>query len=315
MTWRLRDDLDALGTAAARISEESGIPASHIEKDFWVTEALRHAAAYGSAESTTVVFKGGTSLSKAHRLISRFSEDIDLIVVTPSESKGAADRCLKGIASAVEGAIGVKGSVDANSATKGRKRTVSYEYPTRHLPSGLRSRVLLELGTRGGTLPAQMMGIGSLIAEHGPSAGVETDFEEAKPFEFRVLHPVRTLVEKLMILHHAAEVGDEDEQVRQARHYYDVWCLLNDNATTATFSQWPCDALAREVETFTNSAGLKTSPRPQGGFGRSLAFTAPTARTRAAFRQRVLGELLWPRAAWPTIEDCCAAVVDNAGIL
>ena len=315
MTWRPRDDPEALSVAAARIEEETGIPASHLEKDFWVTEVLRAVAVYGTSESTTIVFKGGTSLSKAHRLIRRFSEDVDLIVVTPGESKGAADRTLKGIATAVETAIGVAGVVDARSATKGRKRTVSYDYPGQHHTSGLRRGVLLELGARGGTLPAQTMSIGSLISEHGPSAGIETDFEEAAVFDLRVLGPVRTLVEKLMILHHAATAGDETEQVRHARHYYDVWCLLNDEPTIAAFTEWPCDALAREVETFTIAAGLETSPRPKGGFGESPAFVSPSQQVQRAFQDDVVGELLWGDAGQPTFEDCYTAVGRNAAKL
>lgn len=122
MRGTLRSDLNAMATAAARVHDVSGIPTSHIEKDYWVTETLRSVAAHSAAESTTVVFKGGTSLSKAHRLIHRFSEDIDLLVVTPTESKGAADRCMKGIASAVETAINVEGKVDPRSVTKGALR-------------------------------------------------------------------------------------------------------------------------------------------------------------------------------------------------
>lgn len=129
MTWTMRSDLNAMGTAATRVHDVSGIPTSHIEKDYWVTETLRSVAAHSTAESTTIVFKGGTSLSKAHRLISRFSEDIDLLVITPTESKGAADRCLRAIASAVETAIDVEGEVDPQSATKGQKRTVTFNYP------------------------------------------------------------------------------------------------------------------------------------------------------------------------------------------
>ena len=37
-----------------------------------------------------------------------------------------------------------------------------------------------------------------------------------------MLAPVRTLVEKLMIVHHAATVEDVSEQARLARHYYDI---------------------------------------------------------------------------------------------
>ena len=38
MSWRLRDNPDAIATAAARIEEVTDLPASHVEKDFWVTD-------------------------------------------------------------------------------------------------------------------------------------------------------------------------------------------------------------------------------------------------------------------------------------
>lgn len=48
-----------------------------IEKDYYVTEALRIVA---NQWPTQVIFKGGTSLSKGWKLIERFSEDIDLFL-------------------------------------------------------------------------------------------------------------------------------------------------------------------------------------------------------------------------------------------
>lgn len=63
MRWRLREDPDAVGVAASTIEESTGIPAAHVEKDFWVTEALRAAAAQAASEETTIVFKGGTGPS------------------------------------------------------------------------------------------------------------------------------------------------------------------------------------------------------------------------------------------------------------
>ncbi len=49
------------------------------EKDFWVTWVLDRL--FADAElARLLMFKGGTSLSKAYRLIERFSEDIDLIL-------------------------------------------------------------------------------------------------------------------------------------------------------------------------------------------------------------------------------------------
>lgn len=50
-----------------------------VEKDFWVCYTLDHLF-HRSGFAESMVFKGGTSLSKAFGLIERFSEDIDLIL-------------------------------------------------------------------------------------------------------------------------------------------------------------------------------------------------------------------------------------------
>jgi len=57
-------------------SQHLGRPTDLLEKDIYVTWAL--AALERAPFGRHVVFKGGTSLSKAHRVIDRFSEDVDL---------------------------------------------------------------------------------------------------------------------------------------------------------------------------------------------------------------------------------------------
>lgn len=47
-----------------------------IEKDYYVTVLLKLLA----EKIPFIVFKGGTSLSKCHKVIRRFSEDIDLTI-------------------------------------------------------------------------------------------------------------------------------------------------------------------------------------------------------------------------------------------
>ena len=64
--------LDALNAAA----DTSGLLPHLLEKDIWVVWSLRHLFAGPYAEH--LVFKGGTSLSKAYNVIRRFSEDVDL---------------------------------------------------------------------------------------------------------------------------------------------------------------------------------------------------------------------------------------------
>lgn len=64
-----------LGTAA-----RLGTAVQNVEKDFWVCWTLD--ALFNGLEpgGPRLLFKGGTSLSKAFGLISRFSEDIDITV-------------------------------------------------------------------------------------------------------------------------------------------------------------------------------------------------------------------------------------------
>ena len=57
---------------------KQGLPKQAIEKDLWVTAILQILFSLPCAEN--LVFKGGTSLSKVWKLISRFSEDIDLAI-------------------------------------------------------------------------------------------------------------------------------------------------------------------------------------------------------------------------------------------
>ena len=54
----------------------SGKHAHHLEKDVWVVYTLR--ALWDSSFGASLTFKGGTSLSKVHRAIRRFSEDLDV---------------------------------------------------------------------------------------------------------------------------------------------------------------------------------------------------------------------------------------------
>ena len=65
--------------AFQQVESQLGLQAVSVEKDFWVCWTLRTLFAMpGVGDHLT--FKGGTSLSKAWKLIQRFSEDIDLIV-------------------------------------------------------------------------------------------------------------------------------------------------------------------------------------------------------------------------------------------
>lgn len=80
-----------------------GLRPALVEKDYYVTEALRIiAGTYGDK----VIFKGGTSLAKGWNLIRRFSEDVDIFLdpraFDPVLGKRGIDRELKALRDAVD---------------------------------------------------------------------------------------------------------------------------------------------------------------------------------------------------------------------
>ncbi|MDR3093375.1 MAG: nucleotidyl transferase AbiEii/AbiGii toxin family protein, partial [Bacteroidales bacterium] len=77
MNWyKLSDNekQEVLSAVAAKV----GLPTLVVEKDWWVVQTLRLITQMDIADQ--IVFKGGTSLSKAWGLIDRFSEDIDIAI-------------------------------------------------------------------------------------------------------------------------------------------------------------------------------------------------------------------------------------------
>ena len=66
-----KEDRELLHDIIVMVSEKSGIEENIIEKDYYVTLLLKELA----RRNSNVVFKGGTSLSKAYHVIDRFSED------------------------------------------------------------------------------------------------------------------------------------------------------------------------------------------------------------------------------------------------
>jgi len=71
-----RDRLDLFLATANRL----GTPIGNVEKDFWVCWTLNALYHERPTKGPRLLFKGGTSLSKACGLIERFSEDIDVTV-------------------------------------------------------------------------------------------------------------------------------------------------------------------------------------------------------------------------------------------
>ena len=70
-------DFEQAMLRAAEHFRDRGLRPAIIEKDYYVTEALRIIAITAPDK---IIFKGGTSLAKGWNLIQRFSEDIDIFL-------------------------------------------------------------------------------------------------------------------------------------------------------------------------------------------------------------------------------------------
>lgn len=66
-----------------QVNESVALHVVSVEKDFWVCWTWRELFSLGGI-GKHLTFKGGTSLSKAWKLIERFSEDIDLVIDKPN---------------------------------------------------------------------------------------------------------------------------------------------------------------------------------------------------------------------------------------
>ncbi|MGH9032400.1 MAG: nucleotidyl transferase AbiEii/AbiGii toxin family protein, partial [Acidimicrobiia bacterium] len=226
---RFRDS-DEFGPTLDVVAERLDISATAVEKDYWVSEVLRVLVANFPHD---FIFKGGTSLSKGYRIVERFSEDIDVLVLPGDRGRGAVDKLMKAMGDTA--AAGVEGqATGVGGAESGRHRSFAVSYPaTRERTALIATSVLLEMGVRGGAHPHERVAIGSLLGDALGTAGTDLgEHDDLAPFEIPVLHPARTLLEKLVHIHELAlrltAGADLRPEPRSGRHFYDVHELLGD---------------------------------------------------------------------------------------
>ena len=199
-----------------------------IEKDYYVTEALRIIAAGGDK----VIFKGGTSLAKGWNLIQRFSEDIDIFLdpaaFQPPLRKRAIDRELKTMRDAI-GAHGALTFISNESQTIGGfGRNDRFLYAQRFGgPGEVADRVLVEAGTASGREPTAIIELRSYLGQFLQERRLSLGAEDEGSFPMRLLHFRRTFVEKMFAVHGKVELLKRDGQPlgSYARHYYDMFQL------------------------------------------------------------------------------------------
>ena len=228
-------------------AERLGTEGRYVEKDVWVCLVLHTLYNLLPEGHPSLLFKGGTALSKAGGLISRFSEDIDIVVFREwlgYEGEGDPANCAADLSNTrrralleeMEEACGkyvhsqlkndlarllAECRIDDDGTGE---PTLLVEYPTL-FPADAGAYVLpqvkIESGARSALDPNTTATVRPYIAD---------DIEMGQSLEvsnIKVIEPTRTYLDKAMILH-GFHCGSRDQgrllrkNSRQSRHYYDV---------------------------------------------------------------------------------------------
>ncbi len=314
--FRARSDFDAtVDAAAARLG---GINAVIVEKDYWVSQVL-HVLAEEFPDD--FVFKGGTSLSKCYRLIRRFSEDVDLLILPNGRGTSRIDTLMKDMVARVGESLG--STPDREGGSTGKSRRVRVAYPTgRSEAEGISSGVLLEMGIRGSEQPHEILEAGCLLADAMTQAGQDIrKYDDLRPVRVPVLHPGRTLLEKLAVIHTSlsGEPGEADCQ-KHGRHYYDIHQLLGDDRVRAMLNDRPqVEQVIASIQDITDKYFTKPDEhrklvRPEDGWASSTAFDASNAYLAEGYTRSMELLSLDPDGC-PTFADICARVRANRDLL
>lgn len=228
-----------------------------VEKDYWIMHCL-----YGLQElGLRFELKGGTSLSKGFRLIHRFSEDIDIRIEPPAgmdiktgrnHDKPEHGEGRKRFYDWLAETIKIDGIHDvqrdtAFDDTKYRSGGIRLYYQIiGEKIEGLKDGILLEVGFDDIT-PNFPKTISSWAYDYAVGKVSITD---NRAMDVSCYHPGYTLVEKLQTISTKYRQQQETGKfpVNFMRHYYDVYCLLQD-ADTVKFIGTP-EYLAHKEKRF-----------------------------------------------------------------
>lgn len=220
-------------------AQQFNIPEIYVEKDYWVTLALK--LIFQNEIGKETIFKGGTALAKCNQMISRFSEDIDLVILhKASDSNNQLKSKLKQISNCI---IEEMPEITISGVTnkKGMIRKTAHNYDK--IFSGqfgqISSTIILESTWLGNFEPYQKGFVGSLIGEALKSINqIELIVKFGlEPFEVQVLSPKRTFCEKIMSLVRFSftrtPIIDLNNKIR---HIYDIHMML-ENGEIKSFYQ------------------------------------------------------------------------------
>lgn len=217
----LHNDIENFDMAIRAASRYFGVSPAIIEKDYYVTLVLREL----TRRVPSLIFKGGTSLSKCYKIIDRFSEDIDITLDKDHLTQGNR-RDLKYAVVDICKDLGL--NLLNIDETRSRRDYNCYkiDYSARHGLTGLNPQLLVETVFIVRSFPCETRQATSMIYDY--LKGIENDEAieryNLEPFEIRTQSLDRTLVDKVFAI---CDYMLDGRTERQSRHIYDLSRLLS----------------------------------------------------------------------------------------
>lgn len=234
---------DELELVIQNTADKLNMSKAIVEKDLWACIILKYLFQdFKYRES--IVFKGGTSLSKVYKLIERFSEDIDLALDCevmgyesrePYEDRSNTKQLKFNEKLNDDTKVFLRDKFlptiqeDFKEILKDRsysfyigeadEQTICFDYPKNHQDSSILQVIRLEIGSLAEPIPASKRTIQTYIEEVYPAV-----FNE--DIEVIAVDSLRTFYEKITILHRESNRINGNYPTRYSRHFYDIYKML-----------------------------------------------------------------------------------------
>lgn len=327
------DRRDLFLTTASRL----GTPIQNIEKDFWVCWVLDLLFNGRKSNEPRLLFKGGTSLSKAYGLISRFSEDIDITVfredighnieikdlehLSSKQQRLRLDNIKQACRAYIQGSLQERlnqqiktvfhkagiileqmpVSLDINDPD-GQTLLVHYPSVNNSIDDYLKPTVKIEAGAKSALDPHRQAIIKPYVADEMMAVNLMVQ-------NVVTIDAERTFWDKVMILHGLRRWHDNRKQLRQqgqrvSRHYYDVNKLLQSEiGLRAKIDYVLALDCAHHARMFFNSNDLDLKSARRGSFAitPTLEMAEMLKRDYLAMTGMIFGDV-------PNFEDVIDAV-------
>ncbi len=261
------------------VSAQLDVSEALVEKDYWITHTLWSLQESG----LTVHFKGGSSLSKGYNLIERFSEDLDVKIVSerlPDVTSWTAKspRALhsrRDYFESLEEAIRVPGAVisrmEEHQDPSLRNVVFKVEYPggsRGDLPEGMADFVQIEVGSAR-MIPGEERELSSWVHDylHQRNPELAANYVDNRP-RVHCVSPFVTLLEKLEAISRSFSRTEKSASAF-VRHYEDAYHILarfepTDESLVALLGEMEADKDIRRWPT-QRTRPSHTMPRTRDG--------------------------------------------------